>query len=148
MKRHLNYANVAATMALVFAMSGGAMATVHSLRGPRGVAGPRGLPGPMGPQGLQGLEGPQGQHGQTGVGERGPIGPAGQVGARGPQGEGLIIGPWAPNVYFPLHGSLVSNGGKLWACVHANTSGPGGGAWCEGGAEPVKDEGAHWVALP
>ncbi len=145
MRGRLTRADVIAVLALVFAMSGGAMATVHSLRGPRGLAGPAGAQGPTGPKGDQGI---QGEHGQTGIGERGPIGPAGQAGARGPQGEGLIVGPWAPNVYFPLHGSLASNGGKLWACVHANASGPGGGVWCQGGAEPVKDEGAHWVALP
>ena len=31
MRRHLNYANVTATLALVFAMSGGALAAKHYL---------------------------------------------------------------------------------------------------------------------
>lgn len=60
MRRHLTYANVAATLALVFAMSGGALAAKHylitstgqikpsvlkALRGREGPAGPSGPPG-------------------------------------------------------------------------------------------------------
>ena len=64
----MTYANVAATLALVFAMSGGALAAKHYLisstsqispkvlkelkkagaRGATGAAGPRGRPGPTG----------------------------------------------------------------------------------------------------
>ena len=82
MKARLTYANVTATLALVFAMSGGAIAAKHyllsstsqikpsvlkKLRGATGVAGTPGAPG--GP----GREGPQGKQGEAGkTGERGP----------------------------------------------------------------------------
>ncbi len=83
-QRHLTYANVVATMALLFAMSGGALAASHylikskkqispkvlaELKGRRGAAGARGAAGPTGAtgaagtpgaQGIQGKEGPQG----------------------------------------------------------------------------------------
>ena len=71
MRRHITYANVVATLALVFAMSGGALAAKHYLlsstkqikpsllkqlrkpgpRGATGAAGPAGAPGPSGPSG-------------------------------------------------------------------------------------------------
>ncbi|MGD0455331.1 MAG: hypothetical protein ABSB69_17220 [Solirubrobacteraceae bacterium] len=78
-RRHLNYANVVATMALVFAMSGTALAAKHYLinstkqikpsvlkslegkTGKTGPQGPAGTPGAAGAQGLQGKEGPAGQ---------------------------------------------------------------------------------------
>src|ERR1700677_393664 len=74
-RRHLNYANVVATMALVFAMSGTAVAAKHylisstkqikpsvlkSLRGKTGKTGPQGLAGAPGSPGLTGKEGPAG----------------------------------------------------------------------------------------
>jgi hypothetical protein len=75
-RRHLSYANVVATLALVFAMSGAAVAAKHylvesarqinpkvikklrgntGLRGAPGASGPRGEPGPQGSQGLSAL---------------------------------------------------------------------------------------------
>src|SRR5262249_42272239 len=80
-RARLTYANVAATLALVFAMSGGALAAKHylinstkqinpkvlkKLRGARGSIGPNGAIGP------QGVTGPEGQRGP-----RGPSGPDG-----------------------------------------------------------------------
>jgi hypothetical protein len=70
--KHVTYANVAATLALVFSMSSGALAAKHylitstsqikptvlrSLRGQEGPRGLAGLQGPPGPQGLPGLAG-------------------------------------------------------------------------------------------
>lgn len=78
MRRHLNYANVVATLALVFAMSGGALAAKHylinstkqinpkvlkSLKGKTGKTGPT---GPAGVAGALGKEGPQGKEGAKG----------------------------------------------------------------------------------
>jgi len=75
-RRHLSYANVAATLALVFAMSGGALAASHyivnstkqinpkllkTLKGKTGARGATGSPGATGPQGAKGAEGPAGQ---------------------------------------------------------------------------------------
>src|SRR5882757_7627353 len=88
-RRHLNYANVAATLALLFAMSGGALAANHYLinsthqinpkvlrrlkgnRGPRGPAGVRGI-AIQGPSGVNGLKGQRGE-----PGHEGPAGPEG-----------------------------------------------------------------------
>jgi hypothetical protein len=92
-RRHLSYANVVATLALVFAMSGGALAAKHylinstkqinprvlkALRGNKGATGPAGLPGKEGLAG-KGLEGPAGKGGATG--KEGPTGKEGAPGA-------------------------------------------------------------------
>lgn len=90
LRRHLTYANVAATLALLFSMSGGAFAAKHYLvdstsqispkvlktlrkhrgttgaRGPIGPTGAAGGPGPEGPRGAAGPEGPQGLQGPIG----------------------------------------------------------------------------------
>jgi hypothetical protein len=78
MRRRFTYANVAATMALVFSMSGGALAAKHylvnstsqinpkvlkKLRGNKGAAG---APGSLGKEGLAGHEGKEGKEGKTG----------------------------------------------------------------------------------
>ena len=102
MRRHLTYANVAATLALVFAMSGGALAATHyvitstkqikpsvlkELKGKAGVTGPAGATGPGGANGQAGAAGPQGPGGATGPGGgAGPTGAPGATGAAGPPG--------------------------------------------------------------
>jgi hypothetical protein len=81
--RHLSYANVAATLALVFSMSGGALAAKHYLinsasqinpkllkqlrgrTGARGAPGLAGAAGPRGPEGQQGREGKEGREGRA-----------------------------------------------------------------------------------
>jgi hypothetical protein len=90
MRRRLSYANVTATLALVFAMSGGALAANHYLiestkqikpsvlkklkgaRGAKGANGTVGTIGPAGAAGAAGKEGPQGKEGKTG--KEGPEG--------------------------------------------------------------------------
>jgi hypothetical protein len=87
----MSYANVAATLALFFAMSGGALAAKHylinstkqinpkvlkALRGNRGAAGPAGAKGASGPGGATGAKG------ETGIpGARGEKGAPGANGA-------------------------------------------------------------------
>ena len=78
MRRHLTYANVTATLALVFAMTGGALAAKHYLinstsqinpkvlKKLRGHAGPRGAVGATGATGATGGEGPPGKPGADG----------------------------------------------------------------------------------
>lgn len=94
LRRHLSYANVTATTALVFAMSGGALAASHYIitstsqikpsvrthlhgaagaRGAAGAAGATGSAGPAGPTGATGATGAQGLKGEKG--EQGPPGP-------------------------------------------------------------------------
>jgi hypothetical protein len=98
--RHLSYANVIATMALVFAMAGSAIAAKHYLitsssqikpsvlaklkgrTGPPGQTGPAGAAGSVGPRGLQGSPGADGHPGPEGEpGESGTAVAYGAVGA-------------------------------------------------------------------
>jgi Collagen triple helix repeat (20 copies) len=87
-RKRLCYANVVATLALVFAMSGGALAAGHYLLTSTSQVSPKvlkALRGKNGMAGAQGAQGPQGPRGETGAG--GPAGPAGAQGVQGPQGE-------------------------------------------------------------
>ncbi len=85
------YANVAATAALVLAMTGGAFAAGHYLItsvhqiSPKVVRALRGHRGPRGFTGAAGQRGPQGA-----VGATGPQGPAGTNGANG-QGPAIAV---------------------------------------------------------
>jgi hypothetical protein len=94
-RRRFTYANVVATLALLFAMTGGAFAASHYLinstsqinpkvlrklagrAGAPGRSGAQGGVGPQGSQGPQGGQGPQGSPGSAGAeGKEGPPGPA------------------------------------------------------------------------
>src|SRR5207253_9052261 len=96
-RTHLTYANVTATLALFFAMSGGALAAKHYLINStkqispkvlKALKGNTGKPGAPGKEGLQGNEGPQGKEGKDGPqGKEGKEGPQGQEGKEGPQGK-------------------------------------------------------------
>jgi hypothetical protein len=110
-RRHLTYANVTATLALVFAMSGGALAAKHylinstkqispkvlkALRGRTGKPGATGKEGPAGKEGApgatgkEGPRGPEGAPGPTGLpGKEGPKGERGAEGHEGPPGSAL-----------------------------------------------------------
>jgi hypothetical protein len=78
LKQRMTYANVTATLALVFSMTGGAMAAKHYLinstkqinpkviKALKGKVGPVGPQGTQGPQGAQGPQGPQGGQGAAG----------------------------------------------------------------------------------
>jgi len=61
MRRHISYANVAATLALVFAMSGGALAASHYLINSTKQINPKVL------KKLKGNTGPAGRTGTTGA---------------------------------------------------------------------------------
>jgi Collagen triple helix repeat (20 copies) len=125
-RRRLSYANVASTLALVLAGSGGALAATHYLinsskqispkvlrelkgdvgaQGRRGAAGPQGATGATGAQGAQGIQGNAGATGEAGAkGVEGPRGPEGSPGREGPPGpEGGSVGAWAT----PTLGSKV-----------------------------------------
>jgi Collagen triple helix repeat (20 copies) len=105
-RSRLTYANVAATIALVLAMSGSAIAANHylitstkqispkvlaSLKGAKGRNGAAGAPGAPGTSGSSGATGPSGSAGAKG--ERGEQGGSGEKGERGEQGpEGKVAG--------------------------------------------------------
>jgi hypothetical protein len=105
MFKRISYANVAATLALVLSMSGGAFAAGHYLisstkqispkvlKKLKGRTGKQGVPGATGEKGLQGERGLAGTNGTNGVkGERGERGERGEQGEQGETGE---IGPSA-----------------------------------------------------
>jgi hypothetical protein len=113
-RRHLSYANVVATMALVFAMGGSAVAAKHYLITSTGQVSPKvlraletkiaakikpGAAGKEGPSGKEGAAGAEGKAGAPGVaGKEGPAqegkeGPAGIAGPKGEAGAEGIEGP-------------------------------------------------------
>lgn len=114
-RKRLTYANVAMTVALVFAMSGAAFAAgkylitstkqispkvLKSLQGKKGAAG---ATGPAGPAGSTGPAGPAGAKGETGPpGKEGAPGKEGTPGKEGaPGGEGKEGSPWTASGTLP-----------------------------------------------
>jgi hypothetical protein len=101
-KRRFTYANVTATLALVFAMSGGAMAASHYLvnstrqinpavlKKLKGNTGRTGRTGPAGKEGAVGKEGP--------TGKEGPAGPTGKEGPAGKEGVITEISRWRTTI--------------------------------------------------
>ena len=88
MLKRFSYANVTATLALVFAMSGGALAANHYLISSTKQISPKvlkKLKGNAGPTGSTGSAGAQGAAGATG--SKGATGSTGSTGATGPEGE-------------------------------------------------------------
>jgi hypothetical protein len=110
MKRHLTFANAAATLALLFSMTGGALAASHYLinnknqispkvlRELHGANGHNGAPGSAGPEGPEGPQGSQGPGGPQGPGGQGPTGPTGPT---GPEGDTAELNWQAPESYGP-----------------------------------------------
>jgi hypothetical protein len=87
MRRHLTYANVAATLALVFAMTGGAIAAKHYLIESTKQINPKVLKKLKGNAGKNGATGATGATGKTGAtGATGAAGAAGAKGETGPAG--------------------------------------------------------------
>jgi hypothetical protein len=125
-RRRFTYANVAMTLALVFAMSGGAYAAsryvitstkqispkvLKALKGANGQNGAAGLAGAQGPTGAAGAAGP--------AGVTGPAGPKGETGAKGEPGAPGAQGPAGPfTKTLPSGASLKGE----WV-LHENVSG-------------------------
>jgi hypothetical protein len=100
--KRLTYSNVAATLALVFAMSGGAYAAgkylvtstkqispkvLKALKGANGATGAQGPAGAVGPAGPAGAVGGAGKEGMAGKGEKGEKGETGAPGKNGTNGK-------------------------------------------------------------
>jgi hypothetical protein len=107
-RRRVTYANVVVTLALVFAMSGGAYAASRYvitsakqikpsvLKSLQGRAGTSGAQGPAGPAGAAGLAGPAGAKGEPGApGKEGPPGKNGENGKDGTTGFTKTLPPEA-----------------------------------------------------
>jgi hypothetical protein len=127
--RRLSYANVTATLALAFSLTGGALAASHyvinstrqinprvvkQLRGDTGASGaigPQGTAGTAGEEGPAGKEGPPGRQGAPGnegaPGKEGKEGPAGREGSPGRPGPVLATLPSGET----LKGSFGGGGG-------------------------------------
>jgi hypothetical protein len=106
LRRHLSYANVTATIALLFAMSGSAIAANHYLLSStkqinpsvlKALKGESGKPGPAGMTGPTGAPGATGATGATGKGEKGDTGEPGEQGERGERGEKGETGERGPS---------------------------------------------------
>jgi hypothetical protein len=82
MRRHLTYANAVATLALVFAMTGGALAAKHYLIESTKQINPKVLKKLKGNTGRTGASGATGKTGSTGT--AGPQGTKGETGPAGP----------------------------------------------------------------
>ncbi len=114
---HFSPATVIASLALVFAMAGGAYAAgryvvtstkqikpsvLAQLKGKAGANGANGTQGPAGPQGAAGAAGGKGETGTTGPeGKEGKEGKAGKEGREGPEGS-----PWTAGGTLPEGATL------------------------------------------
>src|ERR1039458_3419482 len=116
-KRGLSYANVTATLALVFSMSGGALAANSYLINSTKQINPnvlKRLTGKSGPVGSTGDEGPQGQEGLLGQeglpGQEGPRGEQGVPGEAGPEGQSALTPLQAGKTISGIVGGRFENG--------------------------------------
>jgi hypothetical protein len=126
-RRRFTYANVTATLALVFAMGGGALATTHYLISSTKQINPSVLRKLRGRAGATGKEGPAGKQGPVG-----PEGPPGNTGERGPSvafntnsGKDVLDFPAKANeevVVATLN--LAAGSYAVFAKVVANNNGP------------------------
>ncbi len=142
--KHVTYANVAMTLALVFAMSGGAYAAskyvisstkqispkvLKSLQGKNGTNGTNGATGAAGPQGPAGAAGAKGENGAAGNngvnGATGPAGPAGPKGAAG--ATGATGSPWTAGGTLPTGASEKGMVAATNVGVNAAATGQGNG---------------------
>jgi hypothetical protein len=95
MRRYFSYANVVATLALVFAMTGTGLAAkrylINSTKqiNPKVVRALKGKTGPPGPKGEKGAAGANGVSGAKG--ERGQTGARGEKGAAGANGATKVV---------------------------------------------------------
>ena len=111
-RKRISYANIAATLAVLFAMTSGALAAskyiitstkqikpsvLAQIKGKNGAAGAQGAQGPAGPAGAQGGKGENGANGSNGSngsdGKVGAAGPKGTTGASGVPGASGVTGP-------------------------------------------------------
>lgn len=122
-RKRFTYTNVAMTLALVFAMTGGAFAAKHFVISSLKQINPKvvkSLQGKNGKNGATGATGPQGPAGPTGPagakGDTGPQGSPGKEGLEGLQGEpGSEGSPWTAGGTLPVGSSETGE----WSITHS-----------------------------
>lgn len=133
-RKRCTYANVAATMALFFAISGGAFAASHYLITSTKQIKPSVL------SSLKGKAGPAGKNGANGAnGAQGPAGPAGAKGEPGAAGSSGANGASVTSVALASGNEHCKKGGTEF------TSASGVTYACNG--EPAKGGGGGWPAV-
>jgi len=142
----MSYANVVATLALFFAVSGGAAyAASHYLITstkqikPSVLASLKGKAGPAGPAGPAGSAGAAGTGTAGSAGPAGPAGPAG-TGTEGKEGKGVTSAPFTGPKGTCLEGgtAFTSASGTTYACNgEVGAQGPPGKNGVIHGAEPL-----------
>jgi len=148
-RKRLTYANVTATLALVFAMSGGAYAagkyliTSTKQIKPSVLKQLQGKPGTNGPAGTTGAAGATGAQGPAGA--TGPTGPAGANGENGAPGTSATT-----TLFNGVKGGCVAGGAEVKsASPTVNVcNGKEGSPWTAGGTLPAgKSETGTWSTL-
>jgi hypothetical protein len=148
-RRRLTYANVVFTLALVFAMSGGAYAASRyvitstkqiSPKVLKALAGKNGAAGAVGAQGAPGAAGAAGAAG--GKGEAGTNGTDGTDGANGTSVTSKTLAKGNANCEAGGSEFTAAEGKKTYAC-----SGKEGSPWTDGGVLPSEQsEKGEWAA--
>lgn len=145
--KYINPATVLATLALTFALGGGAYAASRILikninqispsvvAKLRGKAGATGAAGPAGSVGPAGPAGPAGPTGSAGAGSPGPEGKEGKEGKEGPKGEFNYRGTWSAATEYAKGDATTQEGSTYASLKPANK-----------GHEP-KAEGEWWHVI-
>jgi hypothetical protein len=136
-RKRLSYANVALTLALVFAMSGGAYAAsryvitstkqikpsvLKQLKGATGATGAPGATGAKGETGPAGLAGSPGKEGAPGTGKEGAPGKEGKEGPEGKEGSPWTAGGTLPPGKTEKGQWIASSQGKVAAGTDISTA--------------------------
>jgi hypothetical protein len=150
-RRRFTFANLAMTLALVLAMSGGAFAAGKFLITSTKQISPKVLKSLQGKAGPAGATGAQGQTGPAGpAGPQGPVGAAGTAGAAGANGTSVTSGEVSKSssTCSKQGGSeFTSASGKSTACN--GKDGKEGSPWTAGGTLPSgKTETGAWAFGP